>query len=674
MAQKSDISGNFWRELKRRRVIHVITVYAAIAFVILQLIDIVSRPLNLPDWTEAFMIVLLCVGFIIAVFLSWVYDITPTGVKKTKPASAVKHPDQITTTASTGWKVATYISGAVIIAFVTLNFISKRNLNAKLEKSIAVLPFLNESPVDSNKYFINGIMEEVLSNLQKIKDIRVVSRTSTDQYQRLDRPSIPEIAKNLDVSYIVEGSGQKVGNKFRLRVQLIRGKGKEAHLWANSYEQELMETSDLFSLQAQIAQAIAAELKATITPEEKQLIENKSTISLTALDFYQKGRDEHKKYLQEDFNYKLLDNAVAYYKLALKSDSTFAQAYLGLAKARSNYYWRDIGTKWKFSEDEMKLVKDSIMSLVDKALYYNKNLEEAYLWRGLASENKDVAIKEFRKALEINPNYSDAYDAISNVFLEFKRESIEGIKYKLKAIELEKGPNLAQLLAGLGSWYEVLGFNENAIDIYNQLLPLTNDTLQYYKSMSGPYYGQRNWEESIRWAKKILVKDPNHLWAHAQLANIYLYLGNDDSSSYHIERFIEISENRLDYLLWGVIPWEIFILFKHGDKEQASAILEPATDVLLNMIKSGLSSDYYQLAQLFLLKGEQEKAIEYLKKNDFMTFNNRWYIENMEINPIYKNIRSDERFQKILNSMKSNWQKEHEKVRVWLEENNLLKI
>ena len=502
----------------------------------------------------------------------------------------------------------------------------------------------------------------------------MVSRTSTDQYQGSDRPTIPEIAKNLDVNYVVEGSGQKFGNKFRLRVQLIRGKGKEAHLWANSYEQELMETSDLFSIQGQIAHAIAAELKATITPEEKQLIENKSTISLTALDFYQKGREEYKKYWQEDFNYKLLDNAVAYYKLALKSDSTFAQAYLGLAKARSNYYWRDIGTKWKFSEDEMKLVKDSIMSLVDKALYYNKNLEEAYLWRGLASENKDVAIKEFRKALEINPNYSDAYDAISNVFLDFKRESIEGIKYKLKAIELEKGPNLAYLLASLGQTYEILGFNENAIDIYNQLLPLTNDTLQYYKSMSGPYYGQRNWEESIRWAKKIFEKNPNHLWAHAQLATIYSYLGKYDSSRYHIERFTGISENRLDYLLWGVIPFKVFILLKHGDKEQASAILEPAIDFLLKMIKSGLSSDYYQLAKLFLLKGEQEKAIEYLNKNDFMTFNNGWYIEDMEVNPIYQNIRSDERFQKILNSMKSNWQKEHEKVRVWLEENNLLKI
>jgi TolB-like protein len=640
MSQKLNSFERFWQELKRRKVVQVITVYVAIAFGILQLVDIIGPSLKWPEWTMTFIIVLLCIGFIIAIFLSWIYDITPAGLRKTKPVSAVKHIDQTTAPTSSGWKIATYVSGLIIVVLVAFNFISRRSLNSdisKLEKSIAVLPFINDSPNDSNQYFINGIMEEILNSLQKIGAFsRVLSRKSVEQFRNNTTKSTPEIAKALNVNFIVEGSGQKYGNKFVLRVQLVTGKN-ERHLWAKSYDREIMQTTDIISVQSEIAQLIAAELKTTITPEEKQLIENKSTISLTALDFYQKGRDEHKKYWQENFNYKLLDNAVVFYKLALKSDSTFAQAYLGLANARYD-------------------------------------LEESYLWRGSASENKDVAIKEFRKALEINPNYSDAYDAISNVFLEFKRESIEGIKYKLKAIELEKGPNLAYLLASLGQTYETLGFNENAIDIYNQLLPLTNDTLQYYKSMSGPYYAQKNWEESIRWAKKILEKDPNHLWAHAQLATIYYYLGKDDSSSYHIERFIGISENRLDYLLWGVIPFRVSILLNHGDKEQASAILESAIDFLLKMIKSGLSSDYPQLAKLFLLKGEQEKAIEYLKKNDFMTFNNGWYIEDMEINPIYQNIRSDVRFQKILNSMKSNWQKEHEKVRVWLVENNLLKI
>jgi hypothetical protein len=177
MAQKLNSFERFWQELKRRKVIHVITVYAALAFVILQLIDIVERPLRLPDWTTALVIVLLCIGFIIAVFFSWVYDITPAGVKKTKPVSTAKHIDQTTTPTSSGWKIATYVSAIIIIALLAFNFINKRSLNAnlsKLEKSIAVLPFINDSPVDSNKYFINGIMEEVLNNLQKIKDFRVL--------------------------------------------------------------------------------------------------------------------------------------------------------------------------------------------------------------------------------------------------------------------------------------------------------------------------------------------------------------------------------------------------------------------------------------------------------------------------------------------------------------------
>src|SRR4030042_3090414 len=145
MDQKANSFAKFWKELKRRKVVHVITVYAAIAFVILQVINMVVRPLKLPDWTEAFVIVLLCIGFVISVFVSWVYDITPAGVKKTKPASALKHIDHTTHAVSRGWKAATCISGAIILALVAFNFISRRNLNtdiSRLEKSIAVLPFI----------------------------------------------------------------------------------------------------------------------------------------------------------------------------------------------------------------------------------------------------------------------------------------------------------------------------------------------------------------------------------------------------------------------------------------------------------------------------------------------------------------------------------------------------
>ncbi len=676
MTTKSDIPGNFWRELKRRRVVHMITVYAAVAFVILQLVDMVSQPLHFPDWTQGFIIVLLCVGFIISIFLSWVYDITPSGVKKTKPVTVVRQNNLTGQTSPTGWKAATFISVLVIIALTTFNFINKGRENAdlsKLKKSIAVLPFINDSPGDSNQYFINGVMEEVLINLQKIKEFSVRSRTSTAQYTGADRPTIPEIANKLDVNYLVEGSGQKYGSKFVLRVQLITGEN-ERHLWGKSYDREIQKTTDIIGLQGEIAQAIATELKATITPGEKQLIEKPSTADLTAYSLYQKGRNEHLKYWRDNKKINALDSANMFYRLALKSDSTFAQAYLGLASARANYYWRDVYTKWAFSESGMKLVRDSVLSLVDKALKYNKNLEEAYLLRGWASENKDLAIKEFGKALEINPNYGPAYNAISDVYFEFKKESIEGIKYKLKAIELEKGPDLAKLLADLGSWYEVLGFNENAINVYNQILPLTNDTLQYFQSMSGPYYARRNWEESIRWAKKILERDPNHIWAHRQLTEIYFYLGKDDSASYHIERYLGLNDKIFDNIF--IINYKGYILWKHGDKKQAIAIIEPGIDYLLDYVKTDFSTDYeiLWLTQSLLLKGDRERALEYLKKINYTKFINGWFIEEMEVNPIFQIIKSDERFRKILNTMKSNWQKEHEKVRIWLEENNLLEV
>jgi len=259
-------------------------------------------------------------------------------------------------------------------------------------------------------------------------------------------------------------------------------------------------------VQSQIAQSIAEELKATITPEEKQLIDKIPTISLTALDFFQRGREEHTKFWIDNSKIGALENAISYYKLALKSDSTFAQAYTGLAMARSNSYWSNVWTKLVFSEDNLRILKDSVISLVDKALYFNNKLEEAYLMKGwlFGSDNPDAAIKQYRKALEINPNYSFGYWNIASVLFYDKNDHIEGLKNMFKAIELERGPLLQNILLQLGFCYEGLGFYKNAIEIYDQIFQLTKDTLSYYQNMSGPYFAEENWEESIRWAEKII--------------------------------------------------------------------------------------------------------------------------------------------------------------------------
>ena len=358
MAQKTNSFERFWKELKRRKVVHVITVYAATAFVILQLVDMVAEPLRLPDWTKALVIVLLCIGFIIAIFLSWIYDITPAGVKKTKPVSAVNHSDHTATSSSSGWKIATYVSALIIVALIAFNFISRRNLNAdlsKLEKSIAVLPFINDSPSDSTTYFINGLMDEILNNLQKIKSFsKVLARISTEQYRGIAKPPIPKIAKDLSVNFIVAGSGQKYGNSYRIRAQLIAGKTNK-QLWADSYERNIRGTDEIYGTQSEIAQSIASALKAKITPEEKQLIEKIPTTNLTAYVFYQKGKEEERKFSLTNLsafsefsigstdnpsNIQAIERAKKMYDTALKYDSTFALAYVGLASVywNKNYY------------------------------------------------------------------------------------------------------------------------------------------------------------------------------------------------------------------------------------------------------------------------------------------------------------------------------------------------
>ena len=152
---------------------------------------------------------------------------------------------------------------------------------------IAVLPFINDSPDQENTYFINGVMEEILNNLQKIKDLRVISRTSVEQYRGQKKP-ISEIAQELGVNYIVEGSGQKYGNAFRLRAQLIMAE-HESHLWGESFQQKITEVENIFNIQTKIAESVAKELKAVVTPDEKQLIEKIPTINLTAYDEYLKA-------------------------------------------------------------------------------------------------------------------------------------------------------------------------------------------------------------------------------------------------------------------------------------------------------------------------------------------------------------------------------------------------
>jgi len=176
----------FWQELKRRNVVRRNTVYAATAFVILELVSIIQEPLNLPEWTLQLVIILLSLGFIVSVVFSWIYERSPDGnLIKTKFVQEEINSEK-TTSISSAWRLATYISLALIVGLIVLNLIPRRSVSGNVaeagstaslrDKSIAVLPFINDSPDEENAYFINGTMEAILDNLSKIEDLRVVSR------------------------------------------------------------------------------------------------------------------------------------------------------------------------------------------------------------------------------------------------------------------------------------------------------------------------------------------------------------------------------------------------------------------------------------------------------------------------------------------------------------------
>ncbi len=293
------------------------------------------------------------------------------------------------------------------------------------KKSIAVLPFINDSPDQENTYFINGVMEEILNNLQKIKDLRVISRTSVEQYRGQKKP-IPEIAQELGVNYIVEGSGQKYGSNFRLRAQLIMA-AKETHLWGESFQQKITDVEDIFSIQIRIAESIAEELKAVISPEEKRLIEKIPAADLAVYDEYLKARS-----YMSDFTKESLFRSVEYLNSAIGKNPDWAPLYAGLAEI---WIWiQQAG--W----EEPSIAGPRIVENLDRAMELDPDLAEVHYQTAVMAQlvewDWEKSEREFLKTLAINPNHALARLMYAQLLLILNRHD-ESYAQRELAISLD---------------------------------------------------------------------------------------------------------------------------------------------------------------------------------------------------------------------------------------------
>ncbi|MGB9476115.1 MAG: hypothetical protein WCE87_13700, partial [Candidatus Udaeobacter sp.] len=374
----------FFEEVKRRKVYRVVAAYIVAAGGIIQLASAAFPAWDLPNWALRLVIALLLLGFPIALMLAWAYDITPQGVRAT-PAPA-RHRRR---------NVIMLIATGVIISAGAGFFLLPRLSAHKIDKSIAVLPFESFSDDKENAYFADGIQDDVLTNLSKIGDLKVISRTSVMPY-RGKASNVREIGKALGVGSILEGSVRKVGNRVRVNVQLINADTDE-HIWAEDYDREL---TDVFAIQTDLAQKIANELRAKLSPSEKAQMERKPTDNGEAyLAFVQA---HNLSMAVEDL--EKLRQSEQLYQRAIDLDPNFALAIARYSQLES----------WiQHTFEKTAELREKARTLAERALELQPDLPEAHLALGCSyyygDNNYDAALKEFEIAQRGLPNESEVY-------------------------------------------------------------------------------------------------------------------------------------------------------------------------------------------------------------------------------------------------------------------------
>jgi len=670
---------SFFQELKRRKVIRVIIVYAAAAFAILEAADIIFPRMGFPDWTVTFVIFLLVIGFIITIILSWIYDITPEGIEKTKPAHEII--EQVTEKPSTinAWKIATYISVVIIIGLVIFNIFGRRGKVEDfviLNKSIAVLPFKSLSDDPEKQYLADGVMDAILLHLSKIEDLRVMDRTSVEQYRGTNKTTAT-ICQELDVAFLLEGSFQKYGNQARLIVQLIHP-GLKDHIWAQEYDREWM---DIFAVQSEVAQLVAKELQVVITPEEKQLIEKIPTTSLTAYDFYQRGREEHDKlgisqndYLYEPADRYILERAEDLYLKALEYDSTFAQAYIGLARIYSTKrYWPTF-----LAEGFL----DSVIILADMALSFDDQLSEAFVVKGDYYRAKNIieqSIIEYDRAIQFNPNDWMAYAGKGKSYYS-KGDYIKAIDNALKAVSLHRGTFLPDIYRGLATVLAATGFKERGYYFAEEALKLDSDSVSYYDILALSESDNGSFEKSIEFSKRAIAIDSTNIEHYALIGKNRSFLGQFEEAIAYYQKagdLVKASNIPEPLLSAGALRLGQAYMI-NGLEDEATYYLNSAHELFFKKLEEmdrvfiDEIVTIHALAGIYACLGEKDKAFEKLRLYNQKQHFPVWIVVQLKVDPLFNSIRDEPEFQQILRDVEAKYQAEHERVRQWLEENDML--
>lgn len=560
------------------------------------------------------------------------------------------------------YKMQIIIAISLIIAIGGFLFLNRTLSTSKIEnidikKSIAVLPFKNMSNDSTNLYFVNGLMESALNNLQKIEDLRVISRTSVEKYRNTDK-TISEIAKELNVSYIVEGSGQRVDDQVLLNIQLIEA-SNDTPIWAKQYNHRVV---DIFSLQNAIAKKIADAIQAKVTPAELELIEKKPTENLLAYDYYLKALEPFQAGTKEG-----LELAIPLFEKAISHDPQFALAY---SKIAISYYYLDLNQLDKRYTDIINKNADKALlydaksdeSLIAKALYYIHNKEFRY------------AIPHLEKALEYNPNSSSVVNILSNLYSGSIPNTSKFLKYALKGIQLDIAANdsisKSYIYLHLSNAFIQNGFTDEALKYINLTLDYSPENYYApYLKIFIEYAQHQNMDKATKLLVKEYKKDTTRLDIMQEVAKFYYFQKKYDTAYYYYEKFVNLKKiNGLD--IYPQEDLKIGVVFEEmGLKEQAADFYSAYSNYCEN------DSSIYQPASLaikYILEEKYDLAIEQLKI--FATKNNYqyWILLFLEKDPIMELLKNHPEYDLVMQKIKNRFWENQTQLKQSLEEIGLI--
>jgi len=603
---------NFFAELKRRNVYKVAVAYAVVSWLLIQIATQVFPFFEIPNWAVRLVVLLLILGFPVALILSWVFELTPEGIKRESEVAHEQSKTRHTGRRIIGLTIVVAVIAAGLLVFQLLRSkpaVTPRQSEAATgsagpaaeiaAKSIAVLPFDNLSDDKSNAYFAEGIQDEILTRLSKIASLKVISRSSTQKYKS-SPDNLRDVGAQLGVANLLEGSVQKIANAVHVNVQLIRAATDE-HLWAESYNRKL---DDVFGVEGEVATAIADQLNAKLSGAEAKAVTDKPTQNAAAYDAYLRGLSiEH-----NDYSYGAFELAARAYVQAVQLDPKFAIAWARLGVIRSFLYFNGVAPV----ENTAAAVKEA----ADRAMALAPEAGESWIavgaYRYRVQRDFAAAFAAYQEALKRLPNNSFVYQYLGIVQRRLDLWQEAEVNYK-KALELD--PRDVSLLNDMGNeFYFYLRRFDDAYAMIDRALQIAPDSASTRANKVALLQAEGRLEEADQELARI-PEDATDYWAVNARANQALYKRHYDYAARIFERKINArpADQPPDFFDKSFLVNLGYCYEWMGNSEEARKVftravqaIKPTPDTVVTPDANGTPS---MLALAYAGLGDKEKAL-----------------------------------------------------------------